>query len=98
MELITRLAAIIDRNEVMIPKTEFQTGANSKITSIVELVFGVFGGVALIIIILAGIQFITSQGDPQKTAKARNTIIYAAVGLAVSLTAFAIVSVVVNRV
>jgi len=39
----------------------------------------------------------TSSGDPQAATKARNTIIYAAVGLAVSISAFTIVSVVVGQ-
>jgi hypothetical protein len=55
------------------------------------------GAIALIIIILAGIRFITSQGNPDNLAKARNTIIFAAVGLAVSLGALTIVTFVVGR-
>lgn len=54
------------------------------------------GGIALLIIIIAGLRYITSQGNPQATAKAKNAIIYAGVGLAVSLLAFSIVTFVVK--
>jgi len=36
--------------------------------------------------------FATSSGDAQKTAKARNTILYAIIGLVVSIFAAAIVN------
>lgn len=37
--------------------------------------------VAIVVIIIAGIRFITSRGDPQKVSSAKNTIIYAVVGI-----------------
>ena len=52
----------------------------------------------MIVIILAGIQFILSQGDPSKSSKAKNAIIYAAVGLAVCALAFSIVRFVLRSV
>lgn len=57
-----------------------------------QLVFGVLGGIALLIVTVAGFQYVVSQGDPQATAKAKNTIIDALIGLAISLLAFSIVS------
>lgn len=63
-----------------------------------EIFFGIMGAVLLLIIILAGLKYITSQGDPDKAARAKDSIIYAAIGLAVILTAYGIVSFVINRV
>ena len=99
IELLQRMyilgaASFVDKSEINIPKTEVTP---DKINTVLELVFGLFGGIALIIIIIAGIKFITSQGDPQGTAKARNTIIYAAIGLAVSVAAFSIVTFVTGK-
>lgn len=88
-------ASFLTKDDVNIPKTELNQG---RITTVYELIFGILGGIALIIIIIAGIKFITSQGDPQATAKARNTIIYAAIGLAVSVAAFSIVAFVLDKV
>ena len=72
-------------------------GSND-VAGILQIVFGIGGGIALIVIIIAGIQFILSQGDPQKTAVARSAIIYALIGLAIMVSAFAIVGFVVESV
>lgn len=55
----------------------------------------VFSGVvALILIIYAGVMFITSRGDPEKVATARKTITWAAIGLVVIFLSFFVVSVI----
>jgi hypothetical protein len=65
---------------------------------ILQLVFGVAGGIALIVLMLAALKYVNSQGDPAAVAKAKNTIIYALIGLAVAAAAFSIVSFVVKSV
>ena len=47
-------------------------------------------------IIYGAITYVTSAGASDKTKKARNTIIYSVIGLAVSILAFALVNFVVN--
>ncbi len=47
--------------------------------------------VAIFIIILAAFTFLTSAGDPEKIAKARNYILYAIVAIVVAFLAEAIV-------
>lgn len=74
------------------------TVGNGTFTTILQVVFGIMGGVALIIFMLAGLKYITSRGDPAAVAKAKNTILYAVVGLAVAVFAFAIVTFVVRTV
>ena len=56
------------------------------------------GIVCAIIIVMGGIAYVTSTGDSQKVTKAKNTITYAAIGLAVTLLAAAIVNLVVTAV
>jgi len=86
--------SVITSDKVNIP----QKGLDStSVESVLKIVFGTLGAIALIIIIIAGIKFMTSQGNPEGLTKARNTIIYAAIGLAVSVGAFSIVSFVVGR-
>ena len=65
-------------------KNTGETQVNGIIKTIVEVLLG-------------GIMFALSSGDAQKAAKARNTVLYAVVGLAVSLFASAIVNFVFNR-
>ena len=57
----------------------------------------VVGILSVITIILSGINFITSQGEPQKVTNARNRIIYAIVGLFVAAVAQGIVVFVLKR-
>ena len=56
------------------------------------------GIVCAILVVLGGISYVTSSGEPSKVAKAKNTITYAAIGLAITLLAAAIVNLVVNAV
>lgn len=96
MNFLNKLFAqgLIKKEEVKIPTTEF---GPDKTNLVLNVIFGVIGGVALIVLILAGIKFMTSQGNPDGIAKARNTIIYAAIGLVVSVSALSIVNLVLGR-
>ena len=68
------------------------------LTTIINVIVGVIGFVAVVMIVVGGISFATSQGDSGKVAKARNTILYGVVGLVVALLAFAIVNFVLSRI
>jgi hypothetical protein len=59
---------------------------------ILNMVFAIVGSIATLIIILSGFRFITSSGKPEEVARAKDTIIYAAVGLVVCIFAVTIVS------
>ena len=69
---------------------------NGMIRIILNVVFGVVGIVAVIMIILGGVNYTTSQGDSQKVQKAKNTIMYGIIGLIIVLLAFAIVNFILN--
>ena len=66
--------------------------------TVINVIVGVIGFVAVVMIIMGGISFATSQGDSSKVAKARNTILYGVVGLVVAMLAFAIVNFVLTNV
>lgn len=68
------------------------------LTVVLSLVFGVLAAVAVIIIVIQGIKFSTSQGDPQKATDARKSIIYAIVGLIVALSAEVVVRLIISRI
>ena len=65
---------------------------------IINVIIGLVGMVAVVMMIMGGISFVTSQGDTAKVTKARNTILYGVVGLIVALLAFAIVNFVLSEV
>lgn len=57
----------------------------------------VAGTIAVIMIIIAGIKFTTSQGDAGKVSGARNSVIYAIVGIIVVLLSQVIVQFVIKQ-
>jgi len=69
----------------------------SKFPGAVLAVFWVAGIIAVGVIIFGGVRYSISQGDPGKVKKAKDTIMYAVIGLVVTLLAFAIVAFVVGN-
>lgn len=73
--------------------------ANSSLLSIIlNLVMSIAGAIAVIIIILAGFKYVTSQGESSKINQAKNSILYAAIGLTVDALAFVIVNFVLSHI
>ena len=72
-----------------------QDGILTKATQIIVLITGF---ISVFIMTIAGLRFITSGGDPGKVESARNAILYSAIGIAVALSAQAIVSLVLNNI
>lgn len=66
------------------------------VKNVLNAVYFWVGIIAVIFIIIGGVNYTISQGDPGKVAKAKSTILYAIVGLVVSLLAFAITEFVLN--
>ena len=62
------------------------------VTNIINGVIAVTGLVAVIFIIVGGVQYMTSLGEPGKIQKAKNTILYALIGLTICALSFAIVN------
>ena len=67
------------------------------IIGIINAVIGVLGLVAVIIIIYGGVQYMTSTGDPGRVKKAKDTLLFAVIGLIVCVLAFAIVNFVITN-
>lgn len=65
---------------------------NSDVQNILSIVFGIAAAVSVLMIVIAGFRFIAGEGNPEETSKAKSTILYAIVGLFVSLSAEAIVA------
>lgn len=68
------------------------------IETILKSIILVSGLVAVVFIVIGGFQYMTSAGDPGKTKKAKDTILYAAIGLIVCVLAFAIVNFVIHSI
>lgn len=95
---IYRVIAEVGLNVQSLPNSGAVGDAPSTFLKVLlQIVFGVIGSVALLIIVISGLRYITAAGDPAAVAKARMTILYAVIGLAVALAGFSIVTLVVSR-
>ncbi len=65
---------------------------------IVSLSSEVAGAVCLLILVIAGLRYVISAGNPEAITKSKNAMIYAAVGLVVCISAYMIVTFVVSKV
>lgn len=69
-----------------------------KVGGIIDTLFLVAGSIAVIIMIVGGIRYITSTGNATRIQQAKDTILYAIVGLIVVIVARAIVGFVIQNV
>lgn len=70
---------------------------NDTIALVVNILSFIVGIAAVIMIIIGGLKYITSSGDSGNITSAKNTILYAIVGLVIVAIAQVIVRFVVNR-
>jgi glucose uptake protein GlcU len=64
---------------------------------IVSTLLFILGILAVIMIIVGGIRYVTSAGDASRVKAAKDTVMYSVVGLVVAILAYAIVTFVVGR-
>lgn len=68
---------------------------SNTLQGILNGIIGFLGVVAVIVIIIGGVMYMTSTGDPGKTKRAKDTILYASIGLIICVLSFAIVNFVI---
>lgn len=76
--------------------TTNKDSANKLIINIINWVMGIIGMVAVVAIIIGGVQYMTSAGDPGKVKKAKDTILYAVIGLIIASLSAIIVNFVID--
>lgn len=68
------------------------------IMKFVDLALWAAGIIAVIVVIIAGINYSLSSGDPSKTASAKNAILYSVIGLVIAASAIAITGYIIGKV
>lgn len=66
--------------------------------AIIEILLRIGAIVAVIYVIYGGIQYILSQGTPEQTNKAKNTITNALIGLTITVVSSVVVSFIANQI
>ena len=69
------------------------TGVFKQVTNTILYIVGI---VAVIMLIIGGIKYVVSGGDSKKVTDAKNTVLYAIIGLIIAFLAFTIVNFVIS--
>jgi len=64
---------------------------------VINVLLGAIGTVAVIMLIIGGFRYVLSQGDEKATKGAKDTILFAIVGIVVAILAYAIVTFVIGQ-
>lgn len=67
-------------------------GEGSIFTTIVNVLLFIIGAISVIMLIYGGIRYTTSGGNSNSVTAAKNTIMYAIIGLVIAFLAFAVVN------
>ena len=71
-------------------------GNSGIFTSITNILLFVIGAIAVIMIIIGGLRYVTSGGNSASISAAKNTILYAIIGIVVALLAYAVINFVIG--
>lgn len=73
-----------------------KSGFEANLTNIFNTIFFIVGALAVLIILVGAIRYVTSTGDAKRIQAAKDTILYAVIGLVVAILAREIVGFVIG--
>jgi hypothetical protein len=85
-----------DPSNTAVCKAQGTDNATSMVTTIINTLLYILGIIAVIMIIVGGIRYTTSNGESAGIKGAKDTITYAVIGLVVAILAYAVVNFVVG--
>ena len=71
-------------------------GANGTFSTITNVLLYIVGAIAVIMIVIGGLRYVISGGDSKNITAAKNTILYAVIGIIVAILAYAAVNFVIG--
>ncbi len=77
-------------NQSNVPTTLL--GSGGVFTTIVNILLYIIAAIAVIMLIIGGIRYVTSGGNSAAVTGAKNTILYAVIGIIIAVLAYAIVN------
>lgn len=92
---LVRTAQALDKKSVHIPQGNF---SSSTFQSVMNIFLGICGSLTVLMITIGGVKYIMSMGEPTATKRAKDTILYAIIGLFIVLLSGAIVNFVLDRI
>lgn len=91
---LTLFQALLDYSHLPHPNPD------NTVSNVLKIVFGITGAISVLMIVIGGFRYMIAShgGESKATVQARQTIIYAVVGLVVTMAAYSIVIFVVKGV
>ena len=84
-------------NNTVCNATTTDTSIGTVIKNVINTLLYLLGAAAVVVIVVAGILYVTSGGETASVTRAKNMLLYAVVGLIIALLAYAIVNFVIAR-
>ena len=66
------------------------------ITTVTNVLLFLIGAISVIMMIVGGIRYTTSNGNPEQIKAGKNTVMYALIGLVIAILAYAVVGFVID--
>lgn len=95
--LLKTLSSVVEPKSDITPGNLPRANFNTSVDEILNIVFVVITIVSIIFIAIGGLKYVLSSGDSNAIQSAKNTILYAVIGLVVGISAFTIVGFVAGR-
>jgi hypothetical protein len=71
-------------------------GASGIFTTVSNVLLFIVGAISVVMIIIGGLRYVVSGGNTSNVAAAKNTILYAVIGLIVAILGYAIINFVIT--
>ncbi len=72
-------------------------GSGGTFSTITSVMLFIVGAIAVIMIVIGGMRYVLSGGDSSKVTAAKNTILYAIIGIIVAILSYAVVRFVIGN-
>lgn len=84
--------------QVKAPDTIFKVDlTDTTVQNIFNVVLALAGALAVVFIVFGGIKYMLSQGDQNRVKQAKDTILYAAIGIVIVIVSFMLVNFVIGK-
>ncbi|HYG84362.1 MAG TPA: pilin [Verrucomicrobiae bacterium] len=91
------------------PRGQAQSGVNAIggegrndfptiLRNIINIMLFIIGAIAVLMIVIGGLRYVTSGGDSASVTGAKNTVLYAVIGLIVAIMAYGIVNFILDSI
>lgn len=98
VDLLKGCSGVSDNSGVCSEKNKGQKGVTNTVKNGINAAIYVLAIICVLMVILAGFLYTASTGDSGRIQTAKNTLMYAIIGLVVAILSFAIVNFVIKKI